>query len=83
MDVGGAVPADRHTEGVVEMMLDATQNFAQPLSAERLFGWHAAMFHTGRSGMRKVLVGAWQRSWQTRLRITLTMFAKVSHGSFS
>src|SRR5438105_4184517 len=53
MDIGGAVPADLHTEGVVETMLDATQNFALPLSAERLFGWHAAMFPTGRSGMHK------------------------------
>ena len=60
MDIGGAVPADRHTEGVVEMMLDATQNFAQPLSAERLFGWQAAMFPTGRSGMHKIVVGAWR-----------------------
>lgn len=60
MDIGGAVPADRHTEGVVEMMLDATQNFAQPLSAERLYGWHAAMFPTGRSGMHKIVVGAWR-----------------------
>jgi Fic family protein len=60
IDIGGAVPADHHTEGVVEMMLDATQNFAQPLSAERLFGWHAAMFPTGRSGMHKIVVGAWR-----------------------
>ena len=60
MDIGGAVPADRQTEGVVEMMLDATQNFAKPLTAERLFGWHAAMFPTGRSGMHKIVVGAWR-----------------------
>jgi Fic family protein len=60
MDIGGAIPADRHTEGIVEMMLDATQNFAEPLSAERLFGWHAAMFPTGRSGMHKILVGGWR-----------------------
>jgi len=59
MDLGGALPADRHTEGVVEMMLDATQNFAQPLSCERLFAWHAAMFPTGRSGMHRIVVGAW------------------------
>lgn len=60
MDIGSAVPADRHTEGVVEMMLDATQNFASPLTAERLFGWQAAMFPTGRSGMHKIVVGAWR-----------------------
>jgi Fic family protein len=60
LDAGGAAPADRHVEGVVEMMLDATHNFDKPLSDERLFGWHAAMFPTGRSGMRKIIVGAWR-----------------------
>ncbi len=42
------------------MMLNATQNFAAPLTAERLLGWHAALFPTGRSGMRKIIVGAWR-----------------------
>jgi Fic family protein len=60
MDAGGAETADRHVEGVVEMMLDATQNFDKPLDAERLFGWHSAMFPTGRSGMRKIIVGGWR-----------------------
>ena len=60
MDAGGLVPADRNVEGVVEMMLDATGNYAQPLDAERLFGWHAALFPTGRSGMRKIIVGDWR-----------------------
>ncbi len=60
MDIGGLVQADRNVEGVVEMMLDATQNYAQPLSAERLFGWHAALFPTGRSGMSRITVGAWR-----------------------
>ena len=60
MDIGALTPADRHVEGVVEMMLDATQNFNERLTAERLFGWHAALFPTGRSGMRKIIVGAWR-----------------------
>jgi Fic family protein len=60
LDAGGTVPADRDVEGVVEMMLDATQRFAAPLSEDRLFGWHAALFPTGRSGMRKIIVGAWR-----------------------
>ena len=60
MDIAGAVPADRQVEGVVEMMLDATQNFEQPLTAERLLGWHAALFPTGRSGMHKIVVGTWR-----------------------
>lgn len=61
MDIGGLVEADRNVEGVVEMMLDATQNYAQPLTAERLFGWHAALFPTGRSGMSRITVGAWRK----------------------
>ena len=60
MDVGGLVPADRDVEGVVEMMLDATGNHAQPLTEDRLFGWHAALFPGGRSGMQKILVGQWR-----------------------
>jgi len=60
MDIGALTPADRDVEGVVEMMLDATQKYAHPLTAERLFGWHAALFPTGRSGMRKIIVGAWR-----------------------
>lgn len=60
MDIGGLVPADRDVEGVVEMMLDATQKYAAALTDERLFGWHAALFPTGRSGMRKIVVGAWR-----------------------
>jgi len=60
MDIGGLVESDRNVEGVVEMMLDATQNYAQLLTAERLFGWHAALFHTGRSGMSRITVGAWR-----------------------
>ena len=60
MDVAGLVPADRDVEGVVEMTLDATQNFARPLTAERLFDWHAALFPTGRSGLHKIRVGAWR-----------------------
>ena len=60
MDVSGLIEADRNVEGVVEMMLDATQNFTQPLTADRLFGWHAALFPTGRSGMSRITVGAWR-----------------------
>jgi Fic family protein len=60
MDVGGLVPADRHVEGVVEMMLDATGNYDKPLTEERLFAWHASLFPTGRSGMRKIMIGGWR-----------------------
>jgi Fic family protein len=60
LDIGALPPADRYVEGIVEMMLDATQNFKAPLSQDRLFGWHAALFPTGRSGMREIRVGGWR-----------------------
>ena len=60
MDVGGLIPADRDVEGVVEMMLDATSNYQKPLTEERLFDWHAALFPAGRSGMHKIRVGTWR-----------------------
>lgn len=60
LDMGGLKPVDRNVEGIVEIMLDATRNFDQLLTPERLFGWHAALFPTGHSGMSKILVGAWR-----------------------
>jgi len=60
MDVGGLVPADRNVEGVVEMMLDATGDYDEALTEERLFAWHASLFPTGRSGMSKIIVGEWR-----------------------
>ena len=60
MDIGALKPADRNVEGVVEMMLDATRHYDQPLTADRLFGWHAALFPTGRSGMTRISAGAWR-----------------------
>lgn len=60
IEIAGMVPADRYVEGVVEMMLDATQNYAEPLTEERLFNWHAALFPTGRSGMKSLTVGRWR-----------------------
>jgi Fic family protein len=60
MDAGGLKAADRHVEGVVEMMLDATRHYDKPLTTERLLAWHASLFPTARSGMRKIRVGAWR-----------------------
>ena len=62
LDLGGPAKISRDVEGVVEMMMDATRNYADPLTEERLFGWHAALFPAGRSGMRKITVGAWRRA---------------------
>jgi Fic family protein len=58
--VAGLVPAERRVEGVVEMLLDATQSFAQPVTAERLCSWQAALFPSGRSGLQRIQVGAWR-----------------------
>ena len=60
MEKGALPQRDRNVEGVVEMMLDATQNFAKDLTRERLFGWHAALFPTARSGMKKITVASWR-----------------------
>lgn len=60
MDLVGLVPSDRNVDGVVEMMLDATTNYASDLTENRLFGWHACLFPSGRSGMFKIQVGEWR-----------------------
>src|SRR5258706_3246976 len=60
LEAAGARSADRNVESIVEMMLDATQEYASPLTKERIFSWHAALFPTGRSGMRKIKTGAWR-----------------------
>lgn len=56
----GFIPVSRGVEGIVEMMLDATQHCLEPLTKERLFNWHAALFPTGRSGMHPIVVGHWR-----------------------
>ncbi len=60
IDIAGFVPAGRDVEGIVEMMLAATQNFDKPLTEDRLFDWHAALFPTGRSGMQRISVGSYR-----------------------
>lgn len=69
LETGGTVAAERDVEGVVEMMLDATQNFDKPLSDERLFAWHSALFPTSRSGMRTIVVGAWRTDADGPMRV--------------
>lgn len=61
LDAGGLDHDDRNVEGAVDMMLDATQRYDQPLTRERLFGWQAALFPTGYSGMRRIAVGEWRQ----------------------
>jgi Fic family protein len=60
IDIAGTVQAERHVDGIVEMMLDATQQYEKSLTSERLFDWHAALFPTGRSGMYKIKTADWR-----------------------
>lgn len=60
VDIGALAPADRVVEGVVDMILDATTRSEAPLDAERLFGWHAALFPNGRSGLHSIRIAAWR-----------------------
>ena len=76
LDIGGLKPADRDVEGVVEMMLDATQGYDRPLTSRRLFDWHAALFPTGRSGMTKIKVGAWRDDKTGPMQVVSGPFGK-------
>ncbi|MCO6433949.1 Fic family protein, partial [Nitrosomonas nitrosa] len=69
IDIAGLIPASRDVEGIVEMMLDATQQFFKPLTKDRLFDWHAALFPTGRSGMHKITVGGWRTVDAGRMQV--------------
>ncbi len=60
LDIGALPPKDRNVEGIVETMLDATRHYSVPLSKDRLLGWHAALFPTGRSGIQLISVGDWR-----------------------
>lgn len=60
IEIAALKPSDRSVDGIVEMLLDATQRYEQPLTRERLFGWHAALFPTGWSGMFRIKVGGWR-----------------------
>ena len=60
IEIAALPQVDRNVEGIVEVMLDATRHHQKPLDQDRLFGWHAALFPTGRSGMQKILVGRWR-----------------------
>lgn len=60
LDTGGMMPDTRSVDGIVEVVLDATRNHVEALTEERLFGWHAALFPTGYSGMHKIIVGGYR-----------------------
>jgi Fic family protein len=76
LDVAGVSKVSRDVEGIVEMMLDATQNFAAALTKERLFGWQAALFPTGRSGMSRIAVGQWRPEEAGPMRVVSGPFGR-------
>ncbi len=69
IDAVGLIPSDRHVDGIVELMLNATLHYDQPLSAERLFEWHSLLFPTGKSGMYKITVGNWRTDEQGPMQV--------------
>ncbi len=69
LDISGLAESSLDLEGLVEMMLDATQKYEAPLTKDRLCGWHAALFPTGRSGMYKITVGAWRNDEQGPMQV--------------
>lgn len=69
LDAAGLAPPGRNVEGIVELMVDATQRFEEPLTNERLFGWHAALFPTGWSNLRRIMVGNWRTSEAGPMRV--------------
>lgn len=79
LDVAGIIPNDRNVEGIVEVMLDATQEYLSPLTEDRLFNWHAALFPTGRIGLRKITVGDWRNSGQTMQVVSGAMGREKVH----
>lgn len=69
VDIGALMPADRHVDGVVDMVLDATGNHQAPLTVQRLFAWHSGMFPAGQSGLRKIRIGAWRDDAQGPMQV--------------
>jgi Fic family protein len=76
LDIAGLIPSDRHVDGVVEMMLDATQNFKKPLTKERLFGWQSSLFPSGRSGMQKIVTGNWRNGERGPMQVVSGVIGK-------
>lgn len=76
VDIGALRPSDRHVEGVVDMVLDASANFDQRLTTERLFGWHAALFPTMHSGISKIDVGQWRQPENDPMQVVSGHYGK-------
>ena len=75
VDIGALAPVDRHVEGVVEMVLDATANCNAQVTRDRLFEWHAALFPTGYSGLIRIDVGGWRDDATGPMQVSLARWA--------
>lgn len=76
LEIGALKPADRNVEGVVEMMLNATRQYSEPLTADRLFAWHASLFPTGHSGITRIRAGAWRDASTDPMQVVSSPFGK-------
>ncbi len=76
MDIAGLVNSDRNIDGVVEMLLDATLNYEEPLTKERLFNWHCSLFPTGRNRMSKLIVGNWRDDYHGAMQVVSGSMSK-------
>lgn len=76
MEIKGLIPSDRNVDGVVELMLDATQNYAAPLTEDRLFGWHASLFPIGRSGLQRITVAGWRDDADGPMQVVSSPFGR-------
>lgn len=79
IEIEGLPEADRYIDGVVQVMIDATQNYMQPLTDERFFNWHAALFPTGRSGVYKITVADWRQGSEPMQVISGAMGKEKTH----
>lgn len=69
IDIAGAIESERYVDGIVEMMLNATQQYDLPLTKERLFGWHSALFPTGWSNLFKITVADWRKDTKGSMQV--------------
>lgn len=76
MDIAGLVASDRNVDAMVDLMLDAAQNFDKPMSENRLFDWHGALFPTGRSGLYKIIVGNWRNDTAGPMQVISGAFGR-------
>ena len=79
LDTAGMPEADHYTEGVVQILIDAVQKSSDPLTAERIFNWHAALFPTGRAGITPITVAAWRQGAEPMLVVSGAMGKEVVH----